>query len=125
MKKSERRMRELIYLWTIVILAIAMGIMFGALTGCAQTHRETLALKCVDRPANQLLPGEVQRNSITAIDVSTLPVPFVSAPHRMVAWCNANGDLGVVPENANEQGMSALSDPLNSAINKFGFGWTL
>jgi hypothetical protein len=102
-----------------------MAAMAILITGCAQVHRETAPLKCVDRPANQLLPGEVQRDSITAVDVSTNPIPFLSAPHRLVAWCNDSGSLGIVPEDANEQGLSALSDPIDQAVNKFGFGWQL
>ena len=100
------------------LLAVALALL---VTGCAQIHEQTIPFKCVDRPVNQLLPGEVQDDSLTFMDVSTNPIPLLFAPHRAVAHCDAKGALRYDLETPIDTGLSQLSTPLSTAASHITF----
>jgi hypothetical protein len=97
--------------------AAALLLLAIAPSGCAQVHQRTIAFKCVDRPANQLLPGEVQYDTFTFMDVSTNPIPMLFVPHRTVAHCDDKGALRYDLETPIDTGLSQLSTPLSTAAS--------
>ncbi len=104
-----------------VFIVIAGGVLFGlacAIFGCSQVQQQTFPLKCVDRPVDQLLPGEVPFNSFTVIDASTSKIPLISAPHRMAARCDDGGDLIVGLETPVDTGLSSLATPFQALWSK-------
>lgn len=101
------------------LLALSILLM---LSGCAQVHEGTAAVKCVDRPVNQLLPGEVQLNSITAIDITSREIPLIASPHRVVVICgDEEGPATWGMETPAEGGLSEFSDPVKAAFEHFSF----
>ena len=96
---------------TLIIVMVAALVM----SGCAQVHQTAMPLKCVDRPASQLLPGEASFNSFVFVDASTSKIPLISAPHRTTVHCDEKGMLRYDLETPVDTGLSQLSTPLSTA----------
>ena len=102
-------------------LAIALALIVA---GCPAVRQQTVALKCVDRPANQLLPGEVQFDSMTVIDASTSKIPLIVSPHRLVAICGGEeGPASWGMETPVEGGFEEFTDPIKAGITHFSYGF--
>jgi hypothetical protein len=109
-----------VFSFTVLFIAALLALM---LSGCAQVHQSTIAVKCVDRPATQLLPGEAPLNSMTVIDASTRAIPLISTPHREVAICgDEEGAASWGMETPVEGGLNEFSDPIKAAFDKFNYG---
>ena len=111
--------------WSIIAIVFAAGVILAtSLLGCAQTHQTTVALKCVDRPVTQLLPGEAELNSVTLIDSSTNKIPFIASPHRLVAICSdEEGPAKWGMETPDQGGFDEFSDPVKAGIEHFNYGF--
>jgi hypothetical protein len=84
-----------------------------AFTGCAQLHEKTFTLECAI--GREPLPSELAPGTAMAIDVSTSPIPLISAPHRIVARCDNSGVVTMNIETPVDTGLSQLSTPLSTA----------
>ena len=63
------------------------------------------------------LPGELAPGTAMAIDVSTSPIPLISAPHRAIARCDNAGVVTMDIETPVDTGLSELSTPLSTAAS--------
>lgn len=95
----------------LVILAIAAA---GS-TGCSQVHEKMFTLECAI--GREPIAGELAPGTAMAIDVSTSPIPLISAPHRVVARCDSAGAVTIYIETPVDTGLSELSTPLSTAAS--------
>jgi len=94
----------------VALLAVA-----AASAGCAQVHEKSFTLSCATGRAP--LAGEMGPGTAMAIDVSTSPIPLISAPHRIVARCDNSGVVTMNIETPVDTGLSQLSTPLSTAAS--------
>ena len=87
--------------------------------GCSQLNEKTFTLDCAIGRAP--LAGEMGPGTAMAIDVSTSPIPLLSAPHRMVARCDNAGVVTMNIETPVDTGFSQLSTPLSTAASHVTF----
>lgn len=87
----------------------------AAMAGCGQVHEKTFTLDCATGRAP--LAGEMGPGTAMAIDVSTSPIPLISAPHRIVARCDNAGVVTMNIETPVDTGLSQLSTPLSTAAS--------
>jgi len=93
------------------ILALA-----AALTsGCAQVHEKMFTVDCAI--GREPIAGELAPGTAMAIDVSTSPIPLISAPHRVIARCDSAGAVTMYLETPVDTGLSELSTPLSTAAS--------
>jgi len=104
---------------TSAISLLSMAVAALALAGCAQVMEKSFTLDCAMGRAP--LPGEMGPGTAMAIDVSTSPIPLLSAPHRMVARCDNAGVVTMNIETPVDTGLSQLSTPLSSAASHVTF----
>lgn len=95
---------------SIVLTAVVAML---AAAGCAQVNEKTFTLECAI--GREPLPGEMGPGTGIALDVSTSPIPLVSAPHRIVARCDDAGVVTMYIETPVDTGLSQLSTPLSTA----------
>ncbi len=95
----------------LAILAIAAG----ASTGCSQVHEKMFTLECA--VGREPMAGELAPGTAIAIDVSTSPIPLISAPHRVIARCDSAGAVTMYLETPVDTGLSELSTPLSTAAS--------
>ncbi len=95
----------------LAILAIAAS----ASTGCSQVHEKMFTLECA--VGREPMAGELAPGTAIAIDVSTSPIPLISAPHRVIARCDSAGAVTMYLETPVDTGLSELSTPLSTAAS--------
>jgi hypothetical protein len=106
----------------IAAAAVALGLAMlaiAAFAGCAQVQEKMFTLNCpTDR---EPLAGEMGPGTAMAIDVSTGPIPLISAPHRIFARCDNAGVVTMNIETPVDTGLSQLSTPLSTAASHVTF----
>ena len=102
----------------IAAAAVALGLILlaiAAFAGCAQVHEKMFTLECAI--GREPMAGELAPGTAMAIDVSTSPIPLISAPHRIVARCDHAGVVTMDIETPVDTGLSQLSTPLSTAAS--------
>ena len=102
----------------IAAVAVALGLILlaiAAFAGCAQVHEKMFTLECAI--GREPMAGELAPGTAMAIDVSTSPIPLISAPHRIVARCDHAGVVTMDIETPVDTGLSQLSTPLSTAAS--------
>ncbi len=102
----------------IAAAAVARGLILlaiAAFAGCAQVHEKMFTLECAI--GREPMAGELAPGTAMAIDVSTSPIPLISAPHRIVARCDHAGVVTMDIETPVDTGLSQLSTPLSTAAS--------
>jgi len=100
---------------TIAIGLAILAIAAAATTGCSQVHEKMFTLECAI--GREPIAGELAPGTAMAIDVSTSPIPLISAPHRIIARCDSFGAVTMYIETPVDTGLSELSTPLSTAAS--------
>ncbi len=100
---------------TIAIGLAILALAAAATTGCSQVHEKMFTLDCAI--GREPIAGELAPGTAIAIDVSTSPIPLISAPHRVIARCDNTGAVTMYLETPVDTGLSELSTPLSTAAS--------
>lgn len=98
---------------TIGLLAL-VGMLILALSGCTPVTYQ-------DVDNSTIKEGHMRVSDVRACENLTVCWPWI-APHKSIVYRTEEGELKVVPEQANEEGLSALENPVGTAVSHWNWG---